>query len=161
MKIITTLIIIPFFIFCQVDYSTEIQPILDAKCTSCHQGAATYFGGLSLTTYDEIMEGGYTANGIISTGLLENYITTGYMPPYGANTYLNEEEIDLIVQWISEGALNNSESTSVLENSNSEKIIHILNYLGKSIEQNNTGLHIYIFEDGRREKKININQKLH
>ena len=46
MEKIITLFIIPFLVFCQVDYDTEIQPILDAKCTSCHQGSATYFGGL-------------------------------------------------------------------------------------------------------------------
>tara|TARA_B100001758_G_C18384020_1_gene598929 strand:- start:289 stop:774 length:486 start_codon:yes stop_codon:yes gene_type:complete len=157
MRKLTILFIIPFFVFCQVDYNTEIQPILDAKCTSCHQGAAAYFGGLSLTSYDDLMEGGNTAGGIITTGLLENYITTGYMPPYGAGASLNTEEIDLITQWISEGALEEIESTSVLEHSKSKKIIQILNYMGKSVRHNGNGLLIYIYEDGRSEKKININ----
>ena len=157
MKKLITLFIIPFFVFCQVDYNTEIQPILEAKCTSCHQGTAAYFGGLSLTSYNDLIEGGNTTGGIITTGLLENYITTGYMPPYGAGANLTTEEIGLIVQWISEGALEEVESTSVLEHSKPEKIIQILNYMGKSVSQNGNGLLIYIYEDGRREKKININ----
>jgi len=160
MKKIITLFIIPFLIFCQVDYITEIQPILDAKCTSCHQGSAAYFGGLSLTSYNDLMAGGYTTGGIISTGLLEDYITTNYMPPYGANKNLTAEEIDIIVQWISEGALEEPESTSILEHSKSDKIIQIWNYIGEEVNQNSPGLLIYIYEDGRREKKININHNI-
>ena len=160
MKKIINLFIIPFLVFCQVDYDTEIQPILDAKCTSCHQGSATYFGGLSLTSYNDLMAGGYTAGGIISTGLLEDYITTGYMPPYGANKNLTAEEIDIIVQWISEGALEEPESTSILEHYKSDKIIQIWNYIGREVNRNNPGLLIYIYEDGRREKKININHNI-
>ena len=163
MKKIITLCIIPFLTFCQVDYNTEIQPILDTKCASCHQGAASYFGGLSLTSYDELIAGGYTTGGIISTGLLENYITTGYMPPYGADAYLNAEEVSLIIQWINEGALEVPEimEASDLEPSKSKKVIQILNYTGKSVNQHNSGLLIYIYEDGKMEKKININQNIH
>ena len=144
MEKIINLFIIPFLVFCQVDYDTEIQPILDAKCTSCHQGSATYFGGLSLTIYNNLMAGGYTAGGIISTVLLEDYITTSYMPPYGANKNLTAEEIDIIVQWISEGALGEPESTSILEHYKSDKIIQIWNYIGREVNQKNPGLLIYI-----------------
>ena len=66
------------------------------------------FGGLSLVSYDELIEGGFTDGGIISTGLLEQYISTGYMPPYGSSDQLTQAEANLILQWISEGALNNN-----------------------------------------------------
>ena len=105
MKKFILLLIIPFLSFSQVNYETQIQPILNANCIECHQGNAGYFGGLALTSYEELMEGGYTEGGIISTGLLEEYITTGYMPAYGSGNQLSNEEINLIVQWISEGAL--------------------------------------------------------
>ena len=107
MKKYILLLIIHFLSFSQVNYETQIQPILNANCIECHQGNAGYFGGLALTSYEELMEGGYTEGGIISTGLLEEYITTGYMPAYGSGNQLSNEEINLIVQWISEGALGN------------------------------------------------------
>ena len=107
MKKITTIIITLLFLVttqAQVDYDTDIQPIFDANCTSCHFGAAAYTGGLDLTSYDELMEGGYTFGGIISTGLLEDYINTGYMPPsWSVGNGLSDDEINLINQWIYEG----------------------------------------------------------
>ena len=104
MKKLLSLLIIPITCLSQVNYQTDIQPIFDANCIGCHQGEAAYFGGLSLTSYAELIEGGYTEGGVISTGLLEDYITTGYMPAYGST--LSEAEINLISLWISEGALN-------------------------------------------------------
>ncbi len=158
MKKLIILFIIPFFVFCQIDYNTEIQPILDAKCVSCHQGAAAYYGGLSLTSYDELIDGGNTVDGIISTGLLENYISTGYMPPYGSGANLTAEEIDLIIQWISEGALEESVSTSIIEDFQSEKVVQILDYMGRNLNQGNTPFLIYIYNNGKVEKKINLKQ---
>ena len=156
MKIFFSLLLfIPFLIFCQIDYNTEIQPILDSKCVSCHQGTASYYGGLSLTSYDELIEGGYTTSGIISTGLLEDYITTGYMPPYGGSS-LTTEEIEIILQWISEGALEEVESTSIVENIMAKKIIHIVDYMGKSLTPGYNGLYIYIYDNGKIEKKYNL-----
>jgi hypothetical protein len=106
MKKLSTLFLLFLFnlSFSQVDYDTQIQPIFDANCTSCHIGAAAYTGGLDLTSYDELVEGGYTAGGIISTGLLADYINTAYMPPSWSGDGLTSEEIDLINLWISEGA---------------------------------------------------------
>ena len=159
MKTIFTLFIVPFFVFSQVDYNTEIQPILDANCVSCHQGEAAYYGGLSLTSYNELIEGGYSAGGIISTGLLENYISTGYMPPYGAGSNLTSEEADFIIQWISEGALEESVSTGVLENNPKKSVIKILDFLGRNIKQNKQGIFIYLYENGEVEKKYSVFSK--
>ena len=107
------LLIIPFLCFGQIDYESQIQPILNAQCIGCHQGDATYSGGLNLTSYDDLMDGGYTQGGVVTTGLLEDYITTGYMPAYGSGNSLYETEINLIIQWISEGA-------NYIENCNSD-----------------------------------------
>ena len=38
-------------VFAQVDYATEIQPIFEANCTSCHGGS----GGVNLSSYASLM----------------------------------------------------------------------------------------------------------
>ena len=97
-------------LFSQVSYTNQIQPIFNTNCTSCHVGggAAT----LDLTSYDGVMSGGVSGLSIIS-GDNENselYIriilpegTAGSMPP---NDPLSQEEINLIGDWINEGADN-------------------------------------------------------
>ena len=88
-----------FFLFFQsvVDYNLQIQPIFNTNCVSCHQGAANYLVDYLLKV-EAVTAGGNTEGGIISTGLLENYISTGYMPPYSSGAYLNANEVDLIIQ---------------------------------------------------------------
>lgn len=153
MKKTLILFIIPLLSFSQINYETEIQPIFNAECVGCHQGDAAYFGGLNLTTYDNLMDGGYTQGGVITTGLLENYITTGYMPAYGSGNSLSETEVNLIVQWISEGASNNNVHTLELIN-HSQKEVSSFNIFGQ--ESNKFGLQIHIYNDGSVEKKYVI-----
>ena len=86
----------------QIDYETQIQPIFDANCVSCHSNGAAYTGGLELINYDALMAGGYNTDNTNVLSVLEDYITTGYMPAWGADPLL-EEEIELINQWIYEG----------------------------------------------------------
>jgi len=102
---------IKFFLSCcllslslgQVDYNSEIQPIFNSSCTSCH-GAS---GGLSLTSYNNVMNGGNSGDVVIpynqANSLLWQYINSGFMPS-GNNPNLNSDEIDLIAAWIDEGA---------------------------------------------------------
>ena len=90
------------FTYSQVDYDTQIQPIFDANCVSCHSNGAAYTGGIELTSYDDLMAGGYTTNSTNVLSVLEDYIVTGYMPAWGADP-LSNEEINLISLWISEG----------------------------------------------------------
>ena len=96
----------------QVDYTTQIQPIFDNNCTSCHSDGGTYFGGLDLSSYSMVIEGGSSGNTIVpldhSGSELFNRITLDesdneFMPKYG--TPLSQTEINLIAQWIDEGAL--------------------------------------------------------
>ena len=86
-----------------IDYSTQIQPILNSSCTSCHGGA----GGLSLTSYNNAMNGGNSGDVVIpydyANSILWQYVNSGYMPP--SATDLTQTQIDLIAQWIDEGAL--------------------------------------------------------
>ena len=97
-------------IFSQISYTDQIQPIFNSNCTGCHMGggAAT----LNLTDYNGMMAGGVSGLAVISgdhyNSELYNRITlpegaAGSMPP---NDPLSQEEINLIADWINEGANN-------------------------------------------------------
>ena len=161
MKKFIILFILPLFSISQVDYNLQIQPIFNTNCVSCHQGSANYFGGLSLESYEAVTAGGNTEGGIISTGLLENYVSTGYMPPYGSGAYLNANEVDLIIQWLTEGALEEVDISSTLENNKEESIVKIIDVLGRNKLKGNSGVQIYIYENGRIEKKFNTTNYIH
>ncbi len=105
-------------LFSQVSYLNQIQPIFDNNCTNCHMsgGAAT----LDLTSYNGVMAGGVSGLSIIAGDYVnsELYIritlpqgAPGSMPP---NVPLSDNEIDLIAQWIGEGAINLSITDSSL-----------------------------------------------
>ena len=85
------------------DYFTQIQPIFNSRCISCHGSA----GGLTLTTYNNVMNGGNSGDVVIpydhAGSLLWQYVNSGFMPP--SATDLTQNQIDLISQWIDEGAL--------------------------------------------------------
>jgi len=97
-------------LYAGVDYNSEIQPIFDNSCISCHTDGGTYFGGLDLSSYSEVIEGGNSGNTIVpfdsENSLLWQYVNSSYMPPYGSGIdLLTSSQIDLIAQWIDEGAL--------------------------------------------------------
>ena len=97
------------FISSQVDYN-EIQAIFDNSCNSCHDDSNPS-GGLNLLSYDELMS--TAADGVVvpynSQGSdLYDRITrsdsqSGDMPP-SSNDSLSDAEIELIKDWIDEGA---------------------------------------------------------
>ena len=96
----------------QIDYTTQIQPIFDDNCTSCHVNGGTYFGGLDLSSYAETIEGGSSGNTIVpldhSNSVLYNRITLSDTDPQFMpkdDDPLSQYDIDLIIQWIDEGAL--------------------------------------------------------
>ena len=106
------LIILTFVLFSkpfsQVDYNSQIQPIFDTNCATCHNyaGSAT----LNLTSFSGLINGGVSGPSIIA-GDHENSLlyqrlilpvgSAGSMPP---NVPLSQSEIDLIAQWIDQGA---------------------------------------------------------
>jgi len=101
-----------------VDYETEIQPIFDNHCGNCHLGNSS--GGLNLSSYEDVMQGA-NAGPVVIPGLhavssLYDRITrdnseAGDMPP--GNEELTSDQIDLIVQWIDEGALPEGETVDI------------------------------------------------
>ena len=93
-----------------VNYSTEIQPIFDSKCTGCHDGSSD---GLNLGSYSTLMSGGSSGTVVISGNGSESRLiqklrgtASGSQMPKGG-TPLDETIIDLIETWIDEGALDN------------------------------------------------------
>jgi hypothetical protein len=101
----TTIIFFALNFIFAVDYETQIQPIFDNNCGGCH--LANSQGGLNLSNYDNLMSSGTIVAGSAIQSILYDRITRaesdqGNMPPIGA---LSEVDIDLIAQWINDGAL--------------------------------------------------------
>ena len=99
-----------FPLYADVDYNSEIQPIFDNSCITCHINGGAYFGGLDLSSYSEVVEGGTSGNTIVpfdsENSLLWQHVNSSYMPPYGSgNSPLTTNQINLIAEWIDEGAL--------------------------------------------------------
>ena len=117
MKYTCTSLFFITFLFSQVNYESQIQPIFNNNCVFCHQngGSAT----LNLATYSGVMSGGWSGPAIIAgdyqNSLLYQRIiqptgTDGSMPP---NDPLSQAQIDLIAQWIEEGAGNSLSTDDV------------------------------------------------
>ena len=98
--------------FGQVDFNSEIQPIFTNNCGNCHLGNSS--GGLNLSSYTNVMNGGNEGAVITpydhTTSELYIRITLPSssnfdMPP--GNNDLTGEQVNLIAQWIDEGAFEN------------------------------------------------------
>jgi mono/diheme cytochrome c family protein len=88
-----------------VDYFKQIQPILEAKCTECHQGSKAK-GGLRLDTFAEATkDGAITPGKPEASEVLARIISEDedeVMPPKGKK--VTAEERALLTTWIKEGA---------------------------------------------------------
>jgi len=97
-------------VLAQVDYDSQIQPIFNSKCTQCHGNSA----GLNLSSYENIMQGSNNGDVIIpydyANSELWQRINSGQMPP--GNNELTDAQVDLIAQWIDEGALPEASTSS-------------------------------------------------
>jgi len=100
-----------------IDYETDIQPIFNENCMGCHAGP--YSGGLQLGSYAELMAGGNSGvsvipydseNSILYQKVSGNQGFGNQMPP-ASLMYISN--IDLIAQWIDNGALESSDSLSL------------------------------------------------
>ena len=106
MKTFIYLLIFNFIM--SIDYNTQIQPIFDANCTSCHIGNFAS-GDLQLDTYENLMNGAEGEMVIVpgdhQNSILWQVIDSGEMPGY-PNDGLDQSLINMIATWIDEGALN-------------------------------------------------------
>lgn len=91
-----------------VSYSRDIYPLVERRCIKCHGGDFPS-EGLSMDSYESLMSG--SQNGLVivagdaNNSLIIEMIESGEMPKRGQD--LTVEQINLIRQWIDEGALNN------------------------------------------------------
>ncbi len=86
-------------------FSTEVQPILEASCASCHESGSI---GASMWTLDDAGDAVEVADGLAVV------TAAGYMPPWPASDLgvpvhnargLTEAEIDTIGRWADAGAV--------------------------------------------------------
>ena len=100
----------------QVSFSKSVMPILKTKCLSCHAEGGEGFeaSGLSVESYGHLMKG--TRNGpVIEPGysyfstlqiVVEHRADPSTSMPKGS-TKLTEQEIQIIGEWIDQGAKDN------------------------------------------------------
>jgi len=90
-----------------VRYSVEIKAILDANCSSCHQGSAPV-SGINLYDYATIsalaLDGKYVYGSLLSAVLHEGG-NPNQMPQGGAK--LPQCELNKFTAWVNRGAPNN------------------------------------------------------
>jgi hypothetical protein len=91
-----------------ISYANDIRPILEARCSTCHAGKFVS-EGLNVETYESLMTGSQHGPVIIpgdaGGSLLVEKLTSGQMPKRGPR--LTPAQIQLIIDWINSGALNN------------------------------------------------------
>ena len=97
--------------FESIDYESEIEPIFANHCNECHSYGGGYFGGLDLTSYDNLMNGGVSGDAVYpyySSGslLIQKLYGTasGEQMPLNASP-LDDSTINLIASWIDQGAI--------------------------------------------------------
>jgi hypothetical protein len=101
----------------EVSFSKQIIPILQNHCLECHVPGkpGEVASGLDLSTYDGLMKG--TKYGpVITPGksvsstliiLVEGRADPSINMPHGDRAPLRDEQIQLLRQWINQGAKNN------------------------------------------------------
>ena len=91
-----------------VSFAHDVLPIIESRCTNCHGGERVE-KGLNLKTYTELMAG--SENGLVVTAgnaadsKLVELIVTQKMPKRGPK--LTPPQVQLITEWVNQGALNN------------------------------------------------------
>lgn len=109
----------------QASFSRDIQPVLSAKCLSCHDGSGegSTKSGFNVKTYDSLMAGTRLGKVIVPGDAVSStlYRLIAHkaspeiqMPPHhgeslakGKKDPLSQDEIDTIKLWIDQGAKNN------------------------------------------------------
>lgn len=91
-----------------VSFANDVQPILNQKCINCH-GVDRIREGLDLRTYDTLFAGSQNGSvitpGDANNSLFVQLIVEGEMPNRG--TPVTPEELQIIIDWVNQGALNN------------------------------------------------------
>ncbi|MEJ2604242.1 MAG: hypothetical protein P8172_13315 [Gammaproteobacteria bacterium] len=109
----------------QVSFSADVQPILIAQCAECHSGDAEgeNASGLDVSDYASLMHGTRLGRVVVPGSAASStlyLVVSGesapeiQMPPHhdeawaeGRGRPLDKDEVDLIKDWIDQGARNN------------------------------------------------------
>ena len=98
----------PAVVDATVSFATDVLPIIQSRCINCHGGDRTE-EGLVLLSYADIMAG--SSNGPVVTpgdsefSLLAELVSNQEMPKRGPK--LTPPQMQIIVDWINQGALDN------------------------------------------------------
>ena len=91
-----------------VSFAKDILPIFENSCNKCH-GVEQVKEGLDMRTYETLMAGSFNGSvvtpGSANDSFLVEQIIKGEMPKRGQK--LLPAQIQLIIDWINAGALNN------------------------------------------------------
>ena len=91
-----------------VSFANNVMPIFENSCIKCHGGDQTK-EGLDMKTYESLMAGSFNGSvleaGNADGSYLVEQLINGEMPKRGDK--LSESEIQIIIDWINAGALNN------------------------------------------------------
>lgn len=92
----------------EVSFAADVLPVFEQSCTRCH-GSARQSGGLRLDSYAALMAGGKDGAAVLpgdaASSRLVEMITSGEMPRNAAP--LADEQIQVIIDWVEAGALDN------------------------------------------------------
>ena len=91
-----------------VSFTHDVLPIIQSRCINCH-GGDRIEEGLSMNTHAELMAGSEHGAVVLPGDALNSHlvemIQDGEMPKRGPK--LTPPQVQLIVDWINQGALNN------------------------------------------------------
>jgi len=97
----------------RIDFVTQVQPILETRCVSCHRGDEPD-GGFSLETRALAFSSGDSGEAIspfapedsslYTLTILERF-DSSLMPPVSAGGRMEKSQTDLLKQWIEQGAI--------------------------------------------------------
>ena len=91
-----------------VSFANQVLPVLQTYCVECHGGIRTR-EGLNMTSYDALMAGSFNGAVVIpgsaNDSLTVQLIAAGEMPERGPA--VSSAELQLIIDWINQGAQNN------------------------------------------------------
>lgn len=92
-----------------VSFASDIFPILDSRCKNCHGGDRGTEEGLDMTTYANLMAGSDNGPVVVAgdadNSLMVEMLLANKMPKRGPK--LTPPQVQLIVDWIDQGALDN------------------------------------------------------
>ncbi len=86
-----------------VTFAKYIIPLFNSNCTTCHSGNESP-DLRAANAYNALISGKFVVSGDAAGSVLYQKVASGEMPPGGG---LKQSDIDLIKNWINNGALNN------------------------------------------------------